>query len=178
MPAPGGPSELVIESQDLENYYCTASAANLCVLAGRDQKQLGFYAFDPAQKLPPGGIPWRDLRELARTDFNPCDWGLSPDGASIAMVRPTNREGRIRIILLEDRDHTGRDAGTAPAHDLLVEGWTNLFNLNWAAGGAGWYVCTHSGPAGSTFLYVDLKEDATPKNGSTPSSDWRTVENF
>jgi Tol biopolymer transport system component len=161
MAASGGPSELVIEGQDLENYYCTTAAANLCVVAEREQNQVVFYAFDPAQKLPPGGILRRDLRELARTDYIPSDWGLSPDGASIAMVRPSNREGRIHIISLEERDHTGGGVGKAQAHDVLVEGWTNLFNLNWAADGTGWYICNHSSPGGSTFLYVDLKGHAT-----------------
>jgi Tol biopolymer transport system component len=161
MAASGGPSELVIEGQELENYYCTTAAANLCVVAEREQNQLVFYAFDPAQKLPPGGIPRKDLRELARTNYDPSDWGLSPDGASIAMVRPSNREGRIHVIPLQERDRTSRGVGTAPAHDVLVEGWTNLFNLNWTADGTGWYICNRSGPAGSTFLYVDLKGHAT-----------------
>ena len=88
-------------------------------------------------------------------------WGLAPDGTSIAMVRPSNREGRIQILLLQPSGHAGRGAGTAPAHDILVEGWTNLFNLNWAADGTGWYICNHSGPGGSTFLYVDLEGHAT-----------------
>jgi serine/threonine protein kinase len=161
MAASGGPSELVIEGQDLENYYCSTAAANLCVVAEREQNELVFYAFDPAQKLPAGGIPRKDLRELARTDYNPNDWGLSPDGSSIAMVRPSNREGRIHIISLETRGHTGRVVGTAPAHDVLVDGWTNLFNLNWAADGTGWYICNQSNPAGATFLYVDFNGHAT-----------------
>ena len=76
------------------------------------------------------------------------------------MVRPSNREGRIHIISLAARGHTGRDAGTTPAHDLFVEDWTNLFNLNWAVDGTGWYICNHSGPGGSTFLYVDLEGHA------------------
>ena len=143
MPASGGPSEEIIDGRDMQNYYCTTATANLCVIGKREQDQLVFYAFDPAQKLPPGGIPWGDLRELARTDYNPSDWGLSPDGASIAMVRPSNRDGRIHVISLQDRGRTSRDVGTAPAHDIVVEGWTYLFDLNWAADGKGWYI----GPA-------------------------------
>ncbi len=131
------------------------------MVAEREQDQLVFYAFDPAQKLPPGGILRRDLRELARTDYIPGDLGHPPDGASIAMVRPSNREARIHIISLAERGHTGGGVGTAPTHDLLVEGWRNLFNLNWAADGTGWYICSRSDPAGSTFLYVDLKGHAT-----------------
>jgi serine/threonine protein kinase len=161
MPAAGGPSELVLDGQDLENYYCSAAAANLCVVSEREQNQLVFYALDPAQKLPPGGIQRKDLRELARTDYNPTDWGLSPDGASIAMVRPSNGEGRIHTISLEGRGHTGPAVGSTPAHDVLVEGWTNLFNLNWTTAGTGWYICSRLDPAGATFLFVDLKGHAT-----------------
>ena len=152
MAASGGPSELVIEGQELESYYCATSAANLCVAAERDQNQLVFYAFDPAQKLPPDGIPRKDMRELARTDYDPTDWGLSPDGSSIAMVRHSNGEGRIHIISLKDPGRTGRAVGTAPVRDVLIESWTNLVNLNWAADGTGWYICSRSDPAGSTFL--------------------------
>jgi serine/threonine protein kinase/DNA-binding winged helix-turn-helix (wHTH) protein/Tol biopolymer transport system component len=161
MAVSGGSSELVIEGQNLDNYYCSTAAANLCVVSEREQNQLVFYAFDPGQKLAPGGIPRRDLRELVRTDYDPSDWGLSPDGAMIAMVRPSNREARIHVISLEERDYTGRSVGRTPAYDVLVEGWTNLFNVNWAADGRGWYICNRSDPAGSTFLYVDLKGHAT-----------------
>jgi Tol biopolymer transport system component len=161
MAASGGPSELVLEGQDLENYYCSDASANLCVVGEREQRELVFYALDQGQKQPPGGVLRKDLKELARTDYNPTDWGLSPDGASVAMVRPSNREGRIHVISLQARDHTGGPAGTTPAHDVLVEGWTNLFNLNWTTDGTGWYICSRSDPAGSTFLFVDLKGHAT-----------------
>lgn len=77
------------------------------------------------------------------------------------MVRPSNRDGRIHVISLQDRGRTGRDAGAEPVHDIVVEGWTYLFDLNWAADGKGWYIGTRSDPAGSTFLYVDLKGHAT-----------------
>ncbi len=161
MPASGGPSEVVIEGQGLDNYYCTTAAANRCVVGKREQNELVFYAFDPAQKLPPEGIPRSDLEELARTDYDPTDWGLSPDGASIAMVRADNREGRVHIISLPERGGAGRGARTAQTHDVLVAGWANLYDLNWTADGKGWYICNRTDPAASTFLYVDLDGHAT-----------------
>jgi serine/threonine protein kinase/Tol biopolymer transport system component len=159
MPASGGPSEVVIESPALANFYCATAAANLCVVGEREQNSLVFYAFDPSREPPQGGIAQRDLRELARTDYNPSDWGLSPDGSSIAMVRPDNGEGRVRIISLAGPGHSG--IGAAPARDVIVEGWTNLYNLNWAANGKGWYICNAPVAGGSTFLHVDLKGKAT-----------------
>ena len=161
MPASGGVSEVVIDSPRLANYYCTPLAANLCVAGEREQNQLAFYAFDPAQKLPPGGIPQSDLRELARTDYNPSDWGLSPDGSSIAMVRPDDHDGRVHIISLPGHGHAGPGVGTAPTHDVLVQGWTKLFNLNWSADGKGWYICNSPAAGGANFLYVDLQGHAT-----------------
>ena len=161
MPASGGVSEVVIDSPRLANYYCTPLAANLCVAGEREQSQLAFYAFDPAQKLPPGGIPQSDLRELARTDYNPSDWGLSPDGSSIAMVRPDDHDGRVHIISLPGHGHAGPGVGTAPTHDVLVQGWTKLFNLNWSADGKGWYICNSPAAGGANFLYVDLQGHAT-----------------
>jgi len=77
------------------------------------------------------------------------------------MVRTSNSEGRIHVISLENRGHFGGGLGTALAHDVMVDGWTNLFNLNWTADGTGWYICNRSNPAGATFLYVDLKGHAT-----------------
>jgi len=161
MPASGGPSEVVIAARGLQNYFCTPGAANLCVTAERQQDQDVFYAFDPSQKLPPGGIPRSDLREVARTDYHASDWGLSPDGASIAMVRPDNREGLVHIIPVTGRGDAGPGGDRAPARDVLVEGWTNLFNLNWAADGRGWYICNNPNGESPTFLYVDLKGNAT-----------------
>jgi Tol biopolymer transport system component len=97
---------------------------------------------------------------MARTDYDPSDWGLSPDGTSIAMVRPSNREGRIHIIPLQKRSHNGQGPRTTQ-RDILIDGWTSLFNLNWAADGKGWYVCNHSDSAVSTFFYVDLSGHAS-----------------
>jgi dipeptidyl aminopeptidase/acylaminoacyl peptidase len=56
MPASGGPSEGILDGRDMQNYYCTAAAANMCVIGKREQGQLVSYVFDPAQRLPPGGI--------------------------------------------------------------------------------------------------------------------------
>ncbi|MGA8764472.1 MAG: hypothetical protein WB562_16510, partial [Candidatus Sulfotelmatobacter sp.] len=111
MPTSGGLPELVLNIPNLGNYYCTRLPVNLCVAAVREEKQLVFYAFDPGKKPPPGGTPQNELREVARTDYEPSDWGLSPDGASIAMVRPDDQEGRIRILPLSSpARHTAQGA--------------------------------------------------------------------
>jgi len=87
MPVSGGLPELVLNIPNLGNYFCTRLPVNLCVAAVREEKQLVFYAFDPGKKPPPGGTPQNELREMARTDYEPSDWGLSPDGAWTAEPR-------------------------------------------------------------------------------------------
>ena len=70
-PASGGPSELLLDDHGLENLFCTNAAANLCVLAQREQNQLIFYAFDPAQKLLPGGLERKNLRRAGANRLRP-----------------------------------------------------------------------------------------------------------
>jgi len=46
------------------------------------------------------------------------------------------RDRRPGLLLAQDRKDD--NFLEAPAHDVIVEGWTNLYNLNWAADGKGW----------------------------------------
>ncbi len=158
--ASGGLPERVLANTNLANYYCASPSANFCVVGEYEQKQLAFYRFDPTQEPPAGGIAQTQLQEVARTDYDPSDWGLSPDGSSIAMVRPDGHEGRIRILSFGSLAHPG----AVTVHDVAVSGWTKLYTLNWAADGKGWYIANQlvdGQCAGCSFLYVDLEGRAT-----------------
>ncbi|HXJ95346.1 MAG TPA: hypothetical protein VMT20_21095 [Terriglobia bacterium] len=160
IPASGGLPELVLSGTNVANYYCARLPANFCVVGENEQKQLVFYRFDPTQEPPADGIPPSRLKEVARTDYDPTDWGLSPDGRSIAMVRPDDRDGRVHIISLGSPAHRG-DVKT---RDVIVNGWASLYDLNWAADGKGWYITNRFATdrcAGCSFLYVDLGGRAT-----------------
>ena len=157
IPASGGLPEVALDTPNLRNYFCTRLPVNLCVVSIRQEKQLVFYTFDPGKKLPPGGIPQIELPELARTDYEPSDWGLSPDSLSIAMVRPDDPEGRIRILTLPN---PARHIAAA-TRDVIVAGRSGFFSLNWAADGKGWYVANPSVVGKARFLYVDLDGRAT-----------------
>src|SRR4029077_10501941 len=113
-------------------------------------------------------IPRNELRELARTDYDPNDWGVSPDGSSIAMVRPDEPVGRIRILTLPS---PARQTA-ARTRDVIVAGRTGFFTLNWAADGKGWYVANPSVLSEAHFFYVDLEGRATdlksPESNATP----------
>jgi serine/threonine protein kinase/Tol biopolymer transport system component len=155
-PVSGGLPEVVLNTPNLGIYNCTRLPANLCVAGVQDGKELVFYAFDPDKKIPSEGIPQSELRELARTDFAPSDWGLSPDGMSIAMVRPSEREAQIRVLTLVNRAQH-----TPVTRDVPVAGRSGFYSLNWAADGKGWYVANPSLLGDARLFYVDLKGQAT-----------------
>jgi eukaryotic-like serine/threonine-protein kinase len=171
MPAARGVPELVLSGVHVVNYYCSRLPANTCVVGESQQNQLVFYRFDPDQDLPAGGLPASRLQEVARTGYGPTDWGLSPDGSSIAMVKPDVSEGRIRLLSFG----SPAQGGATTMRDVLVKGWASLYTLNWAPDGKGWYVANtnqkNSGVvnvpgvgtpcAGCSFLYVNLEGRAT-----------------
>jgi hypothetical protein len=102
-------------------------------------------AFDPA-----GG----NKRELLRIPTEPgaeYDWGLSPDGTQVALLKKDLNTGQIRLIPL---------AG-GQARTVTVKGYVNLNSFDWAPDSKSMFVGT-SGPAGSTLLRIDLNGNAHP----------------
>ena len=161
MPASGGLPQVLVNDPGLRSYYCTSLPVNFCVVGLEEHNQLVVRRLDPAADPPPSGFSPAQLPELARTDYHPSDWGISPDGSKLAMVRPDDREARIHIIPLS-ADGRGQT-------DVIVKDWTSLFTLNWAADGKGWYVSNvllANGVvrAAGFFAYIDLTGKATVLN--------------
>jgi Tol biopolymer transport system component len=143
VPINGGPAEPVMTAR--AGSFVACSRLSACVLNERntDGKQLVFYAFDPV--LGKG-------RELTRMNADLAsfyNWTFSPDESSIAVVIPGEGDGRIRISPL----------GGGDPRDVIVQGWSNLHTIDWAADGKGWYSCSRSAAA-ITLLYIDLKGHA------------------
>jgi hypothetical protein len=118
-----------------------------CVIAEQspDRKQLLFTSFEPAKGR---------IQELLRFNIDaharyPNDylWDLSPDGASIAVLRRS--EPTIQLLSV-----TG-----AASRVIVVKGWNNLQSLNWAADGTGLFVSSTTAD-GEAMLHVDLQGGA------------------
>jgi dipeptidyl aminopeptidase/acylaminoacyl peptidase len=156
---PSGLPQLVISNRGPKNYYCSTPPADFCVVGFAEQNQLVFRRLDPHADPPPDGFTISQLPELARADYGITDWGISPDGSSVALVRPDEGVARIHILPL-NLDHNG-----APK-DVVVNGWSRLQTLNWAHSGKGWYVSNRVDSNGvarvtASFAYVDLSGRAT-----------------
>jgi WD40 repeat protein len=93
------------------------------------------------------GMPISDMR---------VDWDLSPDGSRLAIIWPTERPGRIRILSLVD--------GTS--HDVILGDWSPGRRINWSADGHGWYMSRMTA-AGTDLLYVDIHGHATTLRRTT-----------
>jgi len=144
VPTSGGAPQLVLEGRGVGRLACTRSPASLCVFSepSPDLKQLIFSAFDPAQ------APRR--RELTRVNLLPSShnysWDLSADGSRLAFTQYDDREARIQILPLADRE----------VREVNVTGRHDLTDLYWAADGRGLFVSAGEG-IGAALLYMDLE---------------------
>jgi len=147
VPVSGGPSQVVLRSQDdIRNYQCARAPATLCLVgeATKDDKQRVFTAFDPIQGRG------REVIRIATDAGSRYSWDISPDGSQLVMLFPAGGN-RVRLLPL----------GGGKPRDLIVKGWPVLRDdPYWGADGKGFYV---AGPSakGATLLYVDLKGNAT-----------------
>jgi eukaryotic-like serine/threonine-protein kinase len=77
---------------------------------------------------------------------------LSPDGTSIAALKFSASDSRIRVISLKGQ----------PTREITVKGWNSFTSLDWAADGKGFFISSNPTGRLSTLLYVDLLGNAYP----------------
>jgi hypothetical protein len=148
VPVNGGPPQPLFDAVAMpDTFWCTNRTANFCAYPSQaeDGRSWLITAFDPA-----GG----SRRELLRIPTEPggnYQWGLSPDGAQLAIFESDWNTGQIRFIPV-----AGGEARTA-----TVKGYVNLNSINWAQDSKSMFMGT-SGPAGTTLLHVDLNGNARP----------------
>jgi Tol biopolymer transport system component len=143
VPIAGGAAELVLTARTWHRPACALPPGSLCVIGERtpDRKQLIFTAFDPLKGRG---------RELARFDIDPLAsypgdyfWDLSPDGASIAILRSS--EPTIHLLSL----------GRAASRVIVVKGWNGFQKVNWAPDGKALIVSSAT-EQDAVLLRVDL----------------------
>jgi len=141
----GGVPQLVLETRNLQDFYCARAPATLCVIyeTSQDQKQLIITAFDPLKGR--GKL----LRTLAEDPTAFYHIEISPDGATFATSRGGEAEIHIRLLSLSGGSE----------REITVKRWPNLVGLDWSPDGKGFY-CGSASPQGRTLLYVDLKGNA------------------
>ena len=144
-PINGGPPQIVLEAPAIVNFQCSRAPAAICAFSQLEPKEFVFSVFDPAIGKP------HEVAKLQEQTFN-WNWGLSPDGASIAAVTSGPTDNRIQLLSLSGQ----------PTRELVVKNWTGFISMDWAADSKGLFIA--SNPTGSmqSLLYVDLAGNAHP----------------
>lgn len=142
-PINGGPPQTVVEAPNITNYQCSRAPSDVCVVGMAETKQFVFSTFDSVKGNP------HEVAKLEET-ANGWNWGLSPDGTSIAAHTFSASDNRIRLISLAGR----------PTREIAVKDWNSFTSLDWAADGKGFFISSNPTGRLSTLLYVDLMGNA------------------
>jgi Tol biopolymer transport system component len=140
----GGRPEILLEAPAQEHRYSVACSSNPhaiapCVTSLNQGKDLVFFAVDPQRGK---GNRLGKIEVFGAYE----DWGLSPDGASVALVDADKYDGRIEILNLSN----------GAWHEIVVgPGGEHLQSIAWAADGRGFFATPHS-PYLYNVLHITL----------------------
>lgn len=142
VPVTGGPSRLVMQLQDLNNFQCSRSPANVCVVSQLNERHFVLSRFSPLAGSP------EKIKE-----FGPAtgwSWSLSPDGRWVAVTENGAEDHSIQVI----------SAADGSSHEISVKGWDKFTSIDWAADSKGLFITSNPTGRSSVLLYVDLAGDA------------------
>jgi Tol biopolymer transport system component/DNA-binding winged helix-turn-helix (wHTH) protein len=140
-PVNGGPPQMVVEAPAITNHQCSRAPAVICVFSQQGPKEFVFSVFNPATGNP---------HEVAKLQPGSWNWGLSPDGTSIAVAKIGAGNNRIQLLSLSGQ----------PSRDLSVKNWTSFTSVDWTADSRGLFVTSNPTGWSSSLLYVDLAGNA------------------
>ena len=87
VPLAGGPPQLVLKADGLNNHQCSVLPANVCIFSSIQEGEIRFFRFDPLTGES-NELPQLKRRE---TDYYSFNWSLSPDGTTLATSRKSMR---------------------------------------------------------------------------------------
>ena len=141
----GGVPQLLFNTEGFVQYWCTNSAANLCVFGrpSAGNNELVVAAFSPR------GGPGRELVRIPVEAGSSADvgfdysWQLSPDGSQIGIVK--GHGNQILLVPL----------GGGPTRTVTPKGHSDLIDLSWANDSQSMFVSTLE-PGGANLLHVEF----------------------
>jgi Tol biopolymer transport system component/DNA-binding winged helix-turn-helix (wHTH) protein len=141
----GGPPQMVLEAPGLDNYQCSRAPATVCVFSQLRNSDHVFSTFDETLGK---------ARELAKVRLPGANWnwGLSPDGRSIAAVTFGAENNRVHLIPVSG----------GPIRELVVKNGSGFNAVDWAADSKGLFLSSNPTGMRQSLLYVDLAGNSHP----------------
>jgi Tol biopolymer transport system component len=139
-PVNGGVSREILEIVGLGmgNVECTRKPENFCVVHSIDGEHLSFFRFNPKTGAK---------SQLTHIDTDSqVNWGLSPDGAYLAILPYSPDSGSMTLYSIAD----------GKTRKLDVKGWTGLTTVDWAADSKSMFVGTLNRAGHIALLRVTL----------------------
>jgi DNA-binding winged helix-turn-helix (wHTH) protein/Tol biopolymer transport system component len=171
----GGPSQLVLEQDGINNQQCARAPATLCLFSVIDEHRERFFSFDPlkgrGQEIP-------QLTIEGSKGYASYNWSLSPDGRTLATTTRQQSSAAatpdmpgIQLIALDDFTRK----------TLSVPNWAGITGLDWAADSKSLWASAYTTNDTWGLLNIDvqgrvrpmLKENKMIVGWAIPSTDGR-----
>jgi Tol biopolymer transport system component len=151
-------------------YACGSAPSSSCVVVELKDNQLLFSYLDPLKGKG------KEIASIAGYKSPEPRWGLSPDGARIAIADPAGEKGEIQILDLAD--------GKTTALPIQHWKWNAVDQISWAADGKNLFALAQS-PSSIALLSIDangnprvlqeMPSGAGWVSGIVPSPDGRSL---
>jgi Tol biopolymer transport system component/DNA-binding winged helix-turn-helix (wHTH) protein len=141
VPLAGGTPHEILKAPWISNHQCARAPADVCIYSIVHDHDLTFFTFHPFRG--PGAQVYQIKDELPQL----YNWGLSPDGSTLAIAKGKwgNEEPRIRLVSLPGGGERW----------IAVHGWPGIAGLDWAADSKGLWAAT-SGDNENALLHIDF----------------------
>ncbi len=147
VPLAGGTPQQVLQANWISNHQCARAPATLCLYSVVTESELTFFTFDPFKGK---GSQVFQIKDDLPQHYN---WSLSPDGATLAIVKGkwSDEEPRIHLVSLNGAEEKW----------LVIKDWPGLASLDWAADSKSLWAAS-VGEEGNALLNIDLQGHARP----------------
>jgi Tol biopolymer transport system component len=135
-PLSGGPPELILQADAVNNQQCAIFPGTRCVLSQVTSNPQKLFTYDPAK-----GMGTEIPNTWVEGEADRFNWSLSPDGNTLVFPRKVGRQLELRFLSIVD--------GTERA--VPAEGLTFIGGADWAPDGKSVWV-TGEGATGSYVL--------------------------
>jgi len=137
VPASGGVSRFILTDEHIDNHQCALPTSPVCVYSKTTAKKESFYKFN---------LKTGETSDLLVIHSGMVNWGLSPDGRTLAIIDITQPETVIQLW----------SVSSGEKRELSVAGWPKLETVDWAADGKSMFVATGVSGGKSSLLNVYL----------------------